>query len=103
MLPTLALMVPALPVPPVLTEILPPSATVALPPDKLIWPAFPALDAVLKSPVPAPAIVALDALSAIAPPAPLAVVLLFMVAPLVMFKLPIFSATLPAAPSVAVA
>src|SRR2546430_9795679 len=100
MLPTFAVIVPALPAPAVLTEIRGPSATVALPPDKVIWPAFPILDAVLKSPVPAPAIDALDAFTASAPPRPAPDVLLLAVAPLLILRLPTFKATLPAAPLV---
>src|SRR3954470_20451535 len=103
MLPTFAVMVPALPAPVVLVEILAPSATVALLPDTVIWPAFPVFDAVLKSPVPAPDAEALDAFSTIAPPAPALLVLLLIVPPLVMFKLLRFIATLPAAPPVVVA
>jgi hypothetical protein len=97
------LIVPALPTLLVVTEILPPSATVMLPPDNIIWPAFALVDVVLNSPVPAPIIVALDAFSAIAPPRPLPVVLLFTVAPLVILRLPRLSATFPAAPAVDVA
>jgi len=103
MLPTFAVIVPALPAAVVAAETRPPSATVAFPPDQLISPAFPAFDAVLNRPVPVPEIEALGAASVIAPPAPPALVLLLMVALLAMLKVPTFKAMLPAAPPAEVA
>ena len=48
-------MLPALPMPEVATEIVPPSPIVNVGVDTAIWPAFPVLDAVLNNPLTASA------------------------------------------------
>ena len=91
-------MVPALPDPAVDTDTLAPSLRVRVGETMETVPAFPVLDAVLKSPAPEPVSDTLEAASKMAPPAPPPVVLLSIALPPDMLSVPTLVVIVPAFP-----
>ena len=97
---TFSEMLPALPILEVATEIVPPLAIARVGVETVTSPAFPVLDAVLKSPLPKPENEADSvAASVTLPPCPEPLVLLTTCAPPVRLKLFAFSKILPALPA----
>ena len=95
---------PAFPEPEVATDMAPPLFIVSVGVTRFICPALPALDAVLKSPPPIPAIVTASvAVTPSVPPPPAPAVLLVTCEPPVRLKLFTFSEALPALPAPEVA